>query len=474
MSTLKRFLALSSALCLSLTMAACGSSANDSGSSTTTTHEDQIVVEDTTDVEDMKDKLSEEERTIIWMGTYDLNQADGNETSVEMQLFTEKGGKIEWKRVVDSEKFTELAAAISANKDVPDIFKYEWMAFPAQITNNMYQPVDDIVDFDSETWKDVKDEAEKYALGGKHYVAPINFDTGVLMMYDQDVIEAEGLEDPYTTWLDGNWNWNTWRDVMEDYVANATGDEERYGVSGWFASQLVQQTGQTMITTDGTHFFSNLLDPDIERAETFLYDLSKDGLVFTDWVNSAQEAFNTRGNVLFYVMGTWALTGSGGPQEGDNWMVVPMPADPTTNAKITTSNMQAYMWVRGSTKNEAVKTWFECAHIAKTDEAYKDAARQKFFIDNPNWTDEMYDVIEITASSEYDQVFDYGYGISPVMSSDSSSDDGNCVTRKLYEYVTKNDDTGKQFTWSELRSTYSKTVDEELKNINNTIDSILG
>ena len=86
----------------------------------------------------------------------------------------------------------------------------------------------------------------------------------------------------------------------------------------------------------------------------------------------------------------------------------------------------------------------------------------------------MYDVIQVTSSSEYDQVFDYAYGISALLSDDNSATDdtGACVTRKLYEYVTKSDAEGKQYTWAELRSSYSNTVDEELKQINDVIASM--
>ncbi len=476
MNKAKRILALVSALCLTATAVGCGSSGGSSSGSeeTVTTHENQVTVEDNSVVDSMNtSELSEEDRTIRWMGTYDLNPTATGEATVEYQLFSEKGGKIEWTRVTDSAKFEKLAAAITAQQDVPDIFKYEWMAFPCQVTKNMYQPVDSIVDFDSELWSDVKAGADKFVLGGEHYVAPISYATGVVMMYNADVVVDEGLADPYELWLNGEWNWDTFREVMEDYVGNASGDETRYGVCGWFGPQIVQQTGETMVTYDGKHFTSNLMSPNIERAETFLYDLTKDGLVWTDWVNSAQDALNTMGNVMFYTMGTWAMTGAGGPKEGDNWAIVPIPADPTTNAKITTSDMTAYMWVKGSTKNQAVKTWLECAHIAATDEQYKNATKEKFFVDNPLWTEEMYNVLTTTASSEYDQVFDYGYGISALMSDDNSQTDGQgCVTRRLYENVTKTDEAGQQYTWSALRTEYSNTVDQELAAINDAIDAM--
>ena len=43
------------------------------------------------------------------------------------------------------------------------------------------------------------------------------------------------------------------------------------------------------------------------------------------------------------------------------------------------------------------------------------------------------------------------------------------ITRKLYEYTNKADDNGKQFSWTELRESYSATVDAELKTINDAV-----
>ncbi len=469
MKKCKRALALAVALCTVFSVTACGKSDESSSK-----HEDVVSVQDTSLVDSMDEELSEEDRTIKWMGTYDLNPTGNNETSVEMSLFQEKGGKVEWIRVSDSQKFEKLAAAITSNTEVPDIFKYEWMAFPCQVTKGMYQPIDSIVDFDSDIWSDVKQGADKFVLNGEHYVAPISYATGVLMMYDKDVIDEEGLDDPYEMYLDGNWNWDTWRGLMDEYVSNAQGEVTRYGVAGWFAPQIIQQTGETLVNYEDGVFTSNLMNAEIERAETFIYNLTKDGLVYTDWVDNAKTCLGTMDNILFYVMGSWAMTGNNGPSEGDDWGIVPIPADPNTGAKITTSDMTAYMWVIGSEKDEAVKTWFECAHIAATKDEYKEAGKQKFLIDNPQWTEEMYGVIQDTSSSEYEQVFDYAYGISALLSDDNSATDdtGACVTRKLYEYVTKTNADGTQYTWAELRSTYSNTVDEELKKINDTIASM--
>lgn len=459
----KKALAFALAVCAVCSAVGCSSLGDNSEAVTTTVK--KVKVDDT-------DKISAipsgSDKTIRWMGTYDLNPAKGADKSVEMTLFNKKGGKVEYTQVVDSEKFDKLAGAIMSQKNVPDIFKYEWMAFPSQVLKKMYQPVDSIVDFNSDLWKDVKSSADQFVMKDKHYVAPISFTVGTLMMYDNEVIQNNGLDDPYKLYKEGNWNWTKWYSMMSDFVKSAPAGTERYGINGWFQTQIIQQTGKTMVNYDGKTFTNNLNDPDIDRAETLLYNIGKNNLVDTDWKGGAKYVLKA-GTTLFFCMGPWALTGSYGPTKTDNWSVVPVPSDPNTDKKYMTSDMTAYMWVAGSKKSDAVKCWFECSRMANTDPTYKEKGKEKFLNANPKWTDEMYQVMSDCSSSQYKQVFDYGYGISPSMSDDNSNKDGNCITRKLYEYTNKTDDDGNQFTWTQLREKYTATVDTELKTINDSI-----
>jgi len=468
MKSIKKAMALAVSVVSVIGVCSCGSSGDESSKVESVK---KVEVEDTKDIENIPDDA---QKTIRWMGTYNLNpnEKKGEDKTVEMTLFNNKGGKVEWTQVTDSEKFDQLASAIMSQKDVPDIFKYEWMAFPAQVLKDMYQPVDDIVNFDDPLWSDVKASADQFVLNGKHYVAPINFTVGTMMMYDKSLIDANGLSDPYEEYLDGNWNWDTWVEIMTEFCENAPADSERYGINGWFQTQVIQQTGKTMVNYEDGKFVSNLNDPDIERAENMLYDIGKKGYVNNDWLGNAKMALKD-GNLLFYCMGTWAMTGNNGPSEGDEWRVVPVPSDPNSDEKYMTADMLAYMWVRGSTAKEAVKTWYECCRMANTDEEYKANGKEKFLNANPNWTEDMYQVFLDASSNENKMVFDYGYGISSTMSSDNASEDGNCVTRKLYEFTNKEDDSGKQYSWTELRQTYSSTVDSELKAINEAVEDYI-
>ena len=453
------------ALLMCMAVSGCTKGGNENSS-----HVDKVKVNSTEAAKAIESIPDGAQKELIWMGTYDLNPAkEEDEKSVELTLFEKKGGSIKWIEVWDDQKFDKLATAITSGKDIPDIFKYEWLAFPSQVVTGMYQPIDDIVDFNADIWSDVKPTAEQFSLKGKHYVAPISFSVGTLMMYNKDIIDNEGLEDPYELYTKGEWNWDTWYDIMSSFKANASGEEERYGIAArWFAPQLVQQTGQTIVTYEDGVFKNNLNNPDLERAENLLYKLGKEGLVDMNYYGSAKSCF-TAGTTLFYNMGTWAMSGTNGPTESDNWKVVPIPADPQSDEKYMSSDMLAYMWVKGSTAKEAVKCWFECSRVANFDENYQQTTKEKFLSDNPGWDEEMYQVKVDASSSEYKPVFDFGYGISSILAQDDSKTGTNAPMSALYEDIFKLDENGSQRTWSAMKNKYTGTIDSELKKINDKI-----
>ena len=101
----------------------------------------------------------------------------------------------------------------------------------------MYQPIDSIVDFSQPLWSATKDTADQFMLNGKHYVAPLGYSASAMLCYDKDIIDAEGLDDPYELYVNNEWTWKNWEDIMSSYVGNAPADTERYGVNGLFSRQ---------------------------------------------------------------------------------------------------------------------------------------------------------------------------------------------------------------------------------------------
>ena len=468
MKNYKRVIAGAFALAMALSAASCGSKKEDKDSSSFEAT-NNVKVEDDEKISAIPEGSATE---LLYLGEGDLNPTAGNpETSTELTLFQKRGGSIKYSATTHDERFDKLAAAITANKDVPDIFKYEWIAFPSQIVREMYQPIDSIVDFESDIWSPTKDVADQFVLKGEHYVAPVGYEASAMLCYDNSVIESEGLDDPYQLYLDGEWTWSAWENIMTDYVGNAS-DTERYGVNGFFKNHFVQQTGKRLVEyeADSNTFVNNLKDPDIEKAENMLYDMNKKGLILGGWVGSASDCFSQ--NCLFYAMGDWAYTGNSGPKEGDNWAIVPIPASDDNPQKITTSNMTAYMWVKGSDKADAVKCWFECNRVAKTDPKYAETNKEKFMENNPYWTEEMYNVRTDVVSDDYMMIFDYIFGISNTLGDEKSFDGNQKLADYIYGAVASTDEDGNQPTWAQIREQYSATVDSEIKDMNKRLSEL--
>ncbi len=470
--TMKKICALSAAMLMAFTAASCGS--KDSSSSK---KEDDFSATENVEVAstDKVDAIPEgAETSLLYLGVSDLNPTRANpEKSTELTLFEEKGGSIEYQRTSYFERFDDLAAALLANKDIPDMTNYEWLSFPAHVVANMHQPIDEIVSFDDPLWADVKDDSEQYSLNGQHYVAPLRYEASAMICYNHEIIEDEGLQDPYELYLEGEWNWDNWAEIMREYVQNSSGDDERYGINGFFKQHITQQTGKTLVNYDeaSNSFSSNLDDPDIENAQNLLADLNKENIILNEWVGSARDAFNK--GCLFYAMGDWAYSGSNAPKDSDDWAIVPIPQYTNNPQKITTSDMKAFMWTRGSTKKEAMKCWLECCRVTYTDPDYQQTNKDKFMENNPTWTDEMYAVKTDVVSSDYYMIYDYCYGISNALGDPNSFDGNNSLTDSLYILSSQPDSEGAQQTWASVRQAYSTTVDSELKTINEQIQKIV-
>ena len=423
MKSFKRIWAALLAIGISVTIVGCEKTSDSS-------YEETVAVPTAEEIEKIPEGA---ENTLDWCSYYDLNPSSNSE-----------------------EKYTNVS-----------LFE----------DKERYQSVDSIVDFDSPLWSDVKDTAEQFSLNGKHYVAPISFGTLVTLTYDLDVIEREGLEDPYDLYQEGKWDWDAFYDIMKQYKDNAEGDEERYGINGWYHPFFFQSTGQTIIKKDTKtgKYINNIKNPDLERAAEFLYKLTKEGLDNPAWIGDASQTFKS--NTLFFAMGPWASTGGPHtPKAGERWGVVPMPRDPNTDVLYTTLDIGAYMWVKGSTKTEAMKCWYECSKLAATANEYKEISKKKFFVDNPNWSQEAYQVTyEDVISDKFTRLIDPGYGISTVLSDDDAATtvSKEAVIAYLYSSVRKFDDSGTQMTWTQLREKYSSTIDSELKKFNASLDEFV-
>lgn len=455
----KRILAGISALAVMASFAACSSSSEDtadtteSESETTTTTTATEWTGDSVEVEQLDDgsklDVNIEGKTLKWLGIYDLNPTnDSPDRSPELALFEDTyGATIEYQPTTSDKRFDDLGTAILGGSP-PDIFVYEWRTFPYDISKDQYQPIDELVDWEDPKWAAVKDEADKFIYNGQHYIAPLGYsfsDTQVLM-YNKTTIENEGFEDPYEMYLNGEWNWNTFTDMMKSFVESG---DDRYGIGGWWANAFVYTSGDTIVKYDGETFTNNINSEKIERAQAVIKDIFKNNLIKRGWIGG-ESAF-VEGDLLFYSMGTWAYNAAALSCPDDVIQIVPFPRDPESDTDYVSNKISAYMWVKGSDNADCVKAWFDCNRIVNYDESYKEATKEKFLLNNAGWTSEMYDIaMNFYDSSKFTQAYDYGYGLSTYMADE--------VMTYLYEGC-----VNEQYEdWVTAREEYSSIVQSEI------------
>ncbi len=458
MISYKKIIAGSMALCLTASLAACGS---DSGSATEETTTADVTTTaatewtgDNIEVEALEETVDVDisGKTLKWLGIYDLNPTnDSPERSPELALFEDTyGAKIEYIPTTSDKRFEDLATSILGGTS-PDIFAYEWRSFPYDISKGQYQSVDSLIDWEDPKWADVKETADSFIWKGEHYIAPLGYsfnDTQVLM-YNTTTIENEGLDDPYQLYLDGKWDWDAFVDMMKTFV-EAGGGTERYGIGGWWANAFVYTAGETMVTYDGEKFGNNLRSATIEKAQLTLEDIFKSNLIKRGWIGG-ESAF-TDDSLLFYSMGTWAYNAAAQSRPDDVIQIVPFPKAPDSDEYYVSNKVFAYMWVKGSENGDCVKAWYDCNRTVNFDEKYTEATKEKFLANNTGWTSEMYDLtMDFYDSDKFTQAYDYGYGLSTFMS--------DTLMSNLYEGI-----ANEQFeSWVSAREEFYSIVDEEIK-----------
>lgn len=472
----KRILACLTAVLMCAAVVGCGK-----GSDSSSSYEDKVEVSipaaDTDDPDALTITPIPEgaDHELDWLSYWSLAPGENaDESTTEYALFSQLGGTVKYSRTTSTNKYEKLATRLLSD-DPPDLFWYEQgMDFPANCLQNMFQPVDDIIDFDSNLWKDVKGVAEQFVIDGHHFVAPITFNFQSVLTYDVERMEDLGVDDPYELYLDDEWDWNALEEILRAWVDTGTEDAPKIGLNGWFHNFVFSTTGETIVQYDAEkgEYVNNLYSANLERAAGWLYDMSKDGLIDNVWYGDCREAFQA--GYLFYAMGPWASINEHTPEGDELWRNVPIPKDPNADAYYQRLDTVAYMWVEGSKKSDVVRTWMECAKIAKTDPTYVEVTKEKFFVTNPNWTDEMYELAYNPIANEKITIIrDPGYGISTMLSDNdaATNDSKEAVIAYLYSSVSKQDENGAQFTWASLRDSYNNTINSELKLFNEKLSS---
>ncbi len=423
---------------------------------TTTTPAATLKEEDKEAIAEIdKDAEKLENPTVKFLSSWDINPADGKPKQVSLELFeTTRGGKIEYIPCTWDERYSALGKLV-ASGDSPDMFSAgDLDCFPQGAINNMFIPMDDYVDFDSELWAPMKEINDLFVFNGKHYVGATSTDAGVVMIYNKRTIEENGLQDPVKLLEEGNWTWDTLYDMM---IAFCDRSQEKYAIDGWwFEGAISLTTGVPYIGMKDGKVVQNLDDPLIEAVQQYMYDIKKQDLPYPKseygWqINPSNIA---KGKTLFYPCGIWALYVADLSDFGEmeDIMFVPMPRCPQADEYYLPTSINGFTICSGATNPEGVGAYLDCVMQCRDNETAKKIEQEQIFEDY-QWTQEMYDMLQkVKEMTEQHPMIEFYTAVN-----DNVNDLINNPIKETYNAGVP---------WSQTKETIKMAVQKELDTVN--------
>jgi multiple sugar transport system substrate-binding protein len=161
-------------------------------------------------------------------------------------------------------------------------------------------------------------------LGKNYYVgaAPAAYSAAYFLLYNKDLVEAEGIDDPYELWLEGEWDWDNFERLMREVTKDTDGDGEidQYGFNHKVHYQnWIPTNGANVVKEiDGKMVFA-LHHEDAIYGLNKLYEWRSEGLMELDIPPE---------KALFSMIQGWDVEYRALDWDGYRYAFVPYPAGP--------------------------------------------------------------------------------------------------------------------------------------------------
>jgi len=281
----------------------------------------------------------------------------------------------------------ELLALISAGNS-PDVF-VDGAMFPFTL-----QVAEDFavsgVDLNEPIWS--RASLNSSTVGNKVYsVNTINsvWAGTKLCVYNRELMESNGIKTPSEYYEEGNWTWETMKEVMKQ--VDALGDDYHGGTLD--IMDVIGPMGTDLVSYDfkNAKFKSNITNPDLAKAMNLVLDLSKDNLL------TSGSDFEL-GRVGIIIEDPYAIkrTGYFKSMDGLDLGVTYVPDWDANKKSVFASNIRGYGIVKGSKNPKAagmfIRYFLDAANYDLNDTFLSDDLANFFF--------EMSSKVEETAAEQ--------------------------------------------------------------------------
>lgn len=413
--------------------------------------------------------------TVKYFSWYDSfhNYGEDEVINTGYWTFSEKyGSEVEWIECEWGKRFDDLANLVLSSNS-PDFYPGESNTFPISPIKGIFQPVDDYIDYDDPLWSGMKEFVYDYfSIKGRPYIIATDNAFGNICIYNRRVMEEWGFDDPAELYANDEWTWDVFEETCYEF---SDPDENRYALDGWYYSPAFMRcTGETIVVynTETQRYEANVDNPSLERAATLLYDLSKNQTVYPWWSNNwslrngVDGGGMKEGELLYYVGGTWLITGPvadisnvwGDVSQGEV-MFVPLPRDPQGDGTYYMEASPAgYCIVKGAQNPEGVALLASCDRFKVIDPTVVRIDRRQLE-EVYLWSDEMLEMwdtcYELSISGK--AIISYNEGLDSKLSSVVSAYENNGHIQDSQ-------------TWAQLRETNDERLAYYIDELNQMID----
>lgn len=283
---------MAGALCMT-TLAACGNEPSNGGGNgesgnggnsvenSTPNGGDQQAGGDSQSTSALPDKLENGNLTIVWHTTEDAwntNKAENPNAfdlvwSTKAEFEKKYGGTVNVIGVGWGEQMETVISMVNSG-EVCDLAQAHDQNFPNYPAKNIVQDISQYIDLSDDFWYDSVTEA--FTFGGKPYAAGAEA-TPVVIYYNKTLFEQNGVKTPTEYFNEGNWTWDTFREVAMQLTGDTDGDGNMdiYGFNWWdsFYVQMLAANGTTHLNygADGS-ITSNYQTEAAKETFQFLQD----------------------------------------------------------------------------------------------------------------------------------------------------------------------------------------------------------
>lgn len=419
---------------------------------------------------------------IKWMAWWDIQEA-----SPAVEVFKKLYGTPEnkpkgYESVADENVFVNIKVSSYADRytslsklvqsdDSPDCFPFEICNYPYSVYQNLFQPLDGIIDFTTDDWADYKEAIDKFNWGGKNYCPIMSLVPTSFLWYRKSTVEEAGLDDPWELYESGKWTWETFLTMARKF---SDPDNGKYVLDGYYPeNNFVCTTGTPLIALEGGKLVSHLNDANIEKCLDMLrsFDNTQEQLRYprdidNNWSPSYPEWVN--GNTLFFEDGTWRyeetwrLYKKKQKWDDDEINFVPFPQMDGSDKYYQSMKQDSIMLVAGSKNIDGYKAWIYANLVASNDPEIQKAGREQSKAEY-DWTDTLLDRLDTMKDpTAFTGVFDFKNGIGQdIASTDNQDNPVEQLTKGPYM-------TGESYT--SFREQYQGQIDARLAELNKTVE----